>query len=68
MFDENLPRIQEKINTLSGDAKTKAQQKYDDLKKTYEEAKAAAPDQWEALKTKAMQQYEELKKTVGMDK
>ncbi|HEX4590080.1 MAG TPA: hypothetical protein VH120_09140 [Gemmataceae bacterium] len=67
-FDENLPKIQEKINGLSGDAKAKAQTQYDELKKTYEEAKASAPEKWEALKTKAMEQYEELKKMVGLDK
>jgi hypothetical protein len=67
-FDENLPKIQEKINSLSGDAKSRAQTKYNELKKTYEEAKASAPDKWEALKTKAMEQYEELTKMVGMDK
>ena len=48
------PKIQEKINGLSGDAKAKAQTQYDELKKTYEEAKASAPDKWEVLKSKAM--------------
>jgi hypothetical protein len=67
-YDENMPRIQKKIDGLSGEAKATAQQKYDTLKKTYEEAKAAAPDQGEALKAKVMEQYEELKKQVGGDK
>jgi hypothetical protein len=67
-FDDNMPKIQEKINGLSGDAKTKAQAQYDELKKTYEEAKASAPDQWEALKTKATEQYDALRKTLGLDK
>jgi hypothetical protein len=67
-FDEGMPKIQEKINGLSGDAKTKAQTQFDELKKTYEEAKASAPDKWESLKAKATEQFEELKKLVGLDK
>jgi uncharacterized protein YjbJ (UPF0337 family) len=67
-IEEGLPKIQDKINALSGDAKTKAQEKFDELKKSLGEFKETAPDKWEALKAKATEQFEELKKMVGMDK
>ena len=65
---EGLPKIQEKIDGLSGDAKTKAQEKFEELKKSLGEFKSTAPDKWEALKAKATEEYEELKKLVGLDK
>jgi hypothetical protein len=67
-IEEGLPKIQDKINALSGDAKIKAQEKFDELKKSLSEFKETAPDKWEALKAKATEQFDELKKLVGMDK
>ena len=67
-IEEGLPKIEEKINGLSGDAKSKAQEKFEELKKSLAEFKSTAPDKWESLKAKAMEQYEELKKMLGMDK
>jgi hypothetical protein len=67
-IEEGLPKIQAKIDGLSGDAKSKAQEKFDELKKSLSEFKSTAPDKWEALKAKATEQFEELKKMVGMDK
>jgi hypothetical protein len=67
-IEDGLPKIEEKINSLSGDAKTKAQEKFTELKASLAEFKSTAPDKWEALKAKATEQYEELTKMIGLDK
>jgi hypothetical protein len=67
-MEEGLPKIEEKINGLSGETKIKAQEKFEEVKKSLAEFKSTAPDKWEALKAKVTEQYEELKKMVGMDK
>jgi hypothetical protein len=61
-----LPKIEDKIKGLSGDAKTKASEKLEEVKKLLEEAKTAAPDKWEALKSKLAAAFDELKKMVGI--
>ena len=65
-IQELLPKIEDKIKSMSGDAKTKAAEKLDEVKKLLEEAKAAAPAKWEALKSKLATAFDELKKLVGM--
>jgi hypothetical protein len=67
-IQELLPKIEDKINGLSGDAKTKASEKLEEVKKLLEEVKAAAPDKWESLKSKLATAFDALKKTVGMEK
>jgi hypothetical protein len=61
-----LPKIQEKIRSLSGDAKTKATEKLEEVKKLLEDAKTAAPGKWESTKTQLTKAIDELKKMVGM--
>src|SRR5215475_10560139 len=39
-----LPKVEDKIKSMSGDAKTKASEKLEEVKKLLEEAKTAAPD------------------------
>src|SRR3974390_574156 len=51
-MQELLPKIEDKAKSMSGDAKTKASEKLEEVKKLLEEAKTAAPDKWEALKSK----------------
>jgi predicted butyrate kinase (DUF1464 family) len=65
-IQELLPKIEDKITSMSGDAKTKATEKLEEVKKLLEEVKAAAPDKWEALKSKLAAAFDELKKMVGM--
>ena len=67
-IQEFLPKIEEKISGLSGDAKTKATEKLEEVKKLLEDIKAAAPDKWESLKSGLVKSFDELKKMVGMDK
>jgi hypothetical protein len=67
-IQEMLPKIEDKISGLSGDAKVKAKEKLEDLKKLLEEVKAGTPEKWEALKTKITDAFNELKKLVGLDK
>ena len=67
-IEDNLPKVEEKIKGLSGDAATTAKEKLEAFKKTLGEFKPAAPDKWESLKATLVQQYEDLKKLVGMDK
>lgn len=67
-IQDYLPKLQEKISGLSGDAKTKAAEKLEQLKKLLEEAKTAAPEKWESLKASLAETFAELKKMVGLDK
>ena len=67
-IQELLPKIEDKIKSMSGDAKAKASEKLEEVKKLLEEVKAAAPDKWEALKSKLATALDELKKMVGMEK
>ncbi len=68
VITKEMPAIQTKINGLSGDAKTKATESYEALKKALEEAKAVVADPekrkkaWEDIKTKVA----DLKKQVGL--
>src|SRR5262245_59403137 len=61
-----LPKIEDKIKGMSGDVKTKASEKLEEVKKLLEEAKTAAPDKWETLKSKLATAFDELKKLVGV--
>jgi hypothetical protein len=65
-IQELLPKIEDKIKSMSGDAKTNAAEKLEEVKKLLEEVKAAAPAKWEALKSKLATAFDELKKLVGM--
>src|SRR5262245_2884701 len=47
-----IPQIEEKIKGLTGDAKSTATTKLDDLKKLITDFMAATPDKLEGLKTK----------------
>jgi hypothetical protein len=67
-IQELLPKIQEKISHLNGEAKAKATEKLEEVKNLLEDAKAAAPDKWESLKSQLAKAFDELKKMVGMDK
>jgi hypothetical protein len=67
-IEDGLPKIEEKIKGLSGDAATKAKEKFEAFKKHLEEFKAAAPDKWESLKESLHKEFEDLKKLVAADK
>ena len=67
-IQEGLPKIEEKIKGLSGEAATKAKEKFEQFKKLLEDFKAAAPDKWESLKDALMEKYHELMKLVGLQK
>jgi hypothetical protein len=67
-IQELLPKIEDKIKGMSGDAKAKATEKLEEVNKLLQEVKAAAPDKWESLKSKLATALDELKKMVGMDK
>ena len=67
-IEEALPKIEEKIKGLSGDALTKAKEKYEAFKKLVEEFKSAGPDKWESLKEGLTKAFAELKTMVGLDK
>ncbi len=64
--EDAMPKIEEKIKGLSGDTATKAQEKYEAVKKMIEELKSAGPDKWESLKDGLTKAFGELKKMVGM--
>jgi hypothetical protein len=66
-IEEALPKIEEKIKGLSGDAMTKAKEKYEAFKKLIAEFKAAGPEKWESLKDGLTKAFDELKKMVGLD-
>lgn len=59
-------KIEEKIKGLTGDAQTKAKEKWDAFKKMYEEFKAAPMDKMGELKDKLMAAFEDLKKMVNL--
>jgi hypothetical protein len=67
-IEDGLPKIEEKIKGLSGDAASKAKEKFEAFKKLLEEFKSAAPDKWELLKSNLVKEFEDLKKLVGLDK
>jgi hypothetical protein len=67
-IEEGLPKIEEKIKGLSGDAATKAKEKLADFKKLLEQFKDSAPEKWESLKEGLAKAYDELKKLVGLEK
>ena len=64
-IEEALPKIEDKIKGLSGEAATKAKEKLADLKRLLEEVKTSAPAQWNSLKERLERSFEELKKAVG---
>jgi hypothetical protein len=61
-----IPKIEEKIKGLTGDAKATATTKLDDLKTLITDFMAATPDKLEGLKTKVTESVAELKKMVGL--
>ena len=61
-----VPKIEEKIKGLSGDAKATATTKLDELAALIKEFKAAAPDKWEGMKEKLTEKLAEVKKLVGL--
>jgi hypothetical protein len=67
-IEDGLPKVEEKIKGLSGDAATKAKEKFEAFKKLLGEFKSAAPDKWEALKSNLVKEFDDLKKLVGMEK
>jgi len=67
-IEEALPKIEEKIKGLSGDALTKAKEKYEQVKKMIAEFQAAGPEKWESLKDGLTKAFAELKTMVGLDK
>ena len=67
-IEDGLPKIEEKIKGLSGDAATKAKETFEAFKKHLEEFKSAAPDKWESLKANLLKEFEDLKKLVAPDK
>jgi hypothetical protein len=67
-IEDGLPKIEEKIKGLNGDAASKAKEKFEAFKKLLEEFKSAAPDKWESLKSNLVKEFEDLKKLVGLDK
>jgi hypothetical protein len=67
-IEAELPKIEDKIKELSGDAATKAKEKFAAFKKLLEDFKSAAPDKWESLKEGLMKEFDDLKKLVGLSK
>lgn len=65
---KELPAIETKLNGLSGDAKAKATEAYEKLKKALEDAKATVTDseKWKTAWGAITKQLEELKKLVGL--
>jgi hypothetical protein len=61
-----LPKIEEKIKGLSGEAATKGKEQLDAFKKLLDECKTAAPAQWQSLKDKLVQSFDDLKKLAGL--
>jgi hypothetical protein len=67
-IEDGLPKVEEKIKGLSGDAATKAKEQFEAFKKHLGEFKSSAPDKWESLKSNLVKEFDDLKKLVGMDK
>jgi hypothetical protein len=67
-IEDALPKLEEKMKGLSGDAATKAKEKFEAFKKMLEEFKTAAPDKWQSLKEGLMKAFEDLKKMIGLEK
>src|SRR5262245_49537285 len=67
-IEDGLPKVEERIKGLSGDAATKAKEKFEAFKKRLEEFKSAAPDKWGSLKADLLKEFEDLKKTVEAGK
>ncbi|MGL4423815.1 MAG: hypothetical protein ACRCZF_24385 [Gemmataceae bacterium] len=63
---EAMPKIEEKIKGLSGDAMTKAKTQYDALKKMVEEFKAAPGEKLGEIGEKITTALAELKKSLGL--
>ena len=53
-------------NRIIQAAMTKAQEKYESVKKMVEELKSVGPDKWESLKDGLTKAFDELKKLVGL--
>jgi hypothetical protein len=66
--EEALPKIEEKIKGLSGEAATKAKEKFEECKKLLEDFKSAAPGKWQSLKDGLIKSFDELKTLVGFEK
>jgi hypothetical protein len=63
-IEEDLPKLEEKMKSLSGASATKAKEAYAALKTKLAECKEAAPEKWESLKEGVAKDYEALKKLV----
>jgi hypothetical protein len=61
-----IPKIEEKIKGLSGDAKSTATTKFDELTALIKDFKSAAPDKWEGMKEKLTEKLADIKKLVGL--
>jgi hypothetical protein len=64
VIEEGLPKIQEKMKSLTGASAAKAKEAYEALKNKLEECKSAGPDKWESLKEGISKDYEALKHLV----
>jgi hypothetical protein len=67
-IEADLPKIEEKIKELTGEAATKAKEMFGAFKKHLDEFKSASPDKWESLKEGLVKEFNELKKLVGLTK
>ncbi len=65
-IEEAMPKIQDKIKSMAGDAQVSAQSAFDGLKKLVEEFKASPSDKMKDLVKPLMEKFEALKKSVGM--
>jgi len=63
---EALPKIEEKIKTLTGIAATNAKEKFDAVRKLVDEYNAAPAEKTKDLGEKLKTAFEELKKLVGV--
>ncbi len=65
-FTDELPKIEEKIKTLTGITATSAKEKFDAVKKLLDEYNAAPADKLKDLGEKLKTAFEDLKKTAGV--
>jgi len=64
-INDTLPKLEDKIKSLSGDKLKEATSKLEGLKKLIEDFKNSDAASWETTKEKLMKAYDELKKLVG---
>jgi hypothetical protein len=63
---DSLPKLEEKIKSLSGPKLTEATAKFDAFKKLIEDFKKSDASSWDGIKDKLTKAFDELKKLVGM--